>query len=142
MNSTQLARFERKALLLARSEAGRSALAGAGDDWLAHTATLDRTVTFVAEHRTPILLGTGALLMYLARGKSRPRRRDGRDPQDKRGSGKAGQEPSTAGWLARLMIVLRLARTLQTVARHLPRPHPRVVASGSQPTPAAPRGLG
>ena len=136
MKPAQLARFERRARLLARSEAGRSALAEAGDDWLAHTATVDRTVTFVAEHRTPILLGTGALLLYLARGKPKPRRRPGREDRAGR------DEPSAAGWLARLMIVLRLARTLQTVARHLPRPHPRAVASVSRPRPDAPRGLG
>ncbi|HMZ12139.1 MAG TPA: YqjK family protein [Plasticicumulans sp.] len=136
MKPAQLARFERKARLLARSEAGRSALAEAGDDWLAHTATVDRTVTFVAEHRTPILLGAGALLLYLARGKPKPRRRPGREDRAGR------DEPSAAGWLARLMIVLRLARTLQTVARHLPRPHPRAVASVSRPRPDAPRGLG
>lgn len=129
MNSTQLARFERKARLLARSEAGRAALVAAGDDWLARTATVDRTVSFVAEHRTAILVGSGAVLLYLARGRSRPRRGD------------SGDAPSAAGWIARLMVALRLARTLRTLVRLLPQPR-SPVAAAQMPPAGVPRGLG
>lgn len=131
MNSTQLARFERKARLLARSEAGRSALAAAGDDWLDRTASADRVVGFVAEHRTAILIGSAALLLYAARGR-RPA------PHDD----EASDAPSTAGWLARALVALRLVRTLQTLVRYLPRPRPRGLHDMPPVPPPVPRGLG